>query len=33
MDVRRRAVRIFLALLVAAALLLAGGYLFVKLLD
>jgi general secretion pathway protein A len=33
MDVRRRTVRILLMVLVAAALLLAAGYLFVKLLD
>jgi len=33
MNVRRRVVRILLAVLVAAALLLAAGYLFVKLLD
>jgi general secretion pathway protein A len=33
MDVRRREVRILLAVLIAAALLLAAGYLFVKVLD
>lgn len=33
MDVRRRTVRILLMVLVAAALFLAVGYLFVKLLD
>jgi general secretion pathway protein A len=33
MDVRRRAVRLLIAALVAAALLLAAGYLVVKLLD
>ena len=32
-GVRRRAVRVFLAVLIAAVLLLAAGYVFVKLLD